>query len=128
MNMALCAVLAVTSAFFALYLKSVRSDYALLVTLASVIFILASIMPRVVMLTEDIVSFADKSSISFSYVGPVLKIIGIAYITEIASDICSDAGEKAMASHVEAFGKVTAAVIAMPIIEDVFSLILNLLE
>lgn len=128
MNIALAAAAAVTAAFMALYLKAVKSEYALLVTLATVVFLLAAIMPRIILLAEDITNFADKSSISFTYMTPVLKIIGIAYVTEIASDICSDAGEKAMAAHVETFGKVTAAVIALPIVKDVFSMIFGMLD
>ncbi len=128
MNMALYAGLAIAAAFLALCLKQVKPEFALLVSLAAVIFIMAAILPRAVLMAADIEKFAQEGGISANYVLPVMKIIGIAYITEIASDICADAGEKALSSHVETAGKIAAAVISLPIAEEVFGLILGLLS
>ena len=36
----------------------------------------------------------------------ILKVLGISYITEFASAICQDAGEKSIAGKIELAGKV----------------------
>jgi len=128
LSAASAAALSIVAAFMALYLKSAKSEYALLVTLAAVVFMLVSLMPMAVGLVSDIMSFAERTSIEIKYTEPILKIIAIAYITEIASDICADSGEKALAAHAETFGKIASAVIALPLAEEVFSLILGLLD
>lgn len=121
-----CAA-AIVAAFASLYLKSVRAEYAALVGLAAVIFIMAGVVPGIVAVISDVTRFASASGVSEKYITPIFKIIGIAYISEIASDVCSDAGEKAIASHVELCGKVAISIIALPMVKDVFSLILGLL-
>lgn len=128
MNIALYCAAALAAAFAALYIKQVRPDYALAVTLAAVLLIFSGIIPRICLFVEDMRSFADAGGVSEGYLLPIVKIIGIAYLTQIASDICADAGEKALSTHVETAGKISVAIIALPTIEDVFSLILGLLE
>jgi stage III sporulation protein AD len=128
MNISMYAAIAIVASFAALYIRQVRADYALAVTLAAVIIILSGIVPRVVLLAEDMRGFADSMGVSEKYIMPVLKIIGISYLTQIASDICADAGEKSLSSHVETAGKIASAIISLPIVKDVFTLILSLLE
>lgn len=120
--------LAIVVAFSALYIKQIRPDFAICITLAGVALLLWGIIPRVNLLINDIKSFWAIKGINNEYISSVLKIIGITYLSEFSADICTDAGEKALAKHIETIGKVTVAFIALPIVQDVFSLILNLLE
>ena len=46
-------------------------------------------------------SISDKTFINKQFLGILLKITGIAIITEFAVSICADAGEKAIASKIE---------------------------
>lgn len=120
--------LAIAATFAAVYLKQIRPDFALCITLAAVALLLSGAIPRIGVLVSDIRTFSSLGGIPDGYITSILKIIGITYIAEFSADICMDAGEKAIASHVETIGKITVAFIALPIIEDVFSLIINLLE
>lgn len=119
---------AITIVFLSMYVKQVRSDMALCITLAGAIFLLWGIFPRVNLLVSDIRSFTALRGMDGDYITAILKIIGISYLCEFAADICLDAGEGSVARHVETIGKVTVAFIALPIVEDVFSLILDLLR
>lgn len=115
-------------AFLALFVKEVRPDFGLCVTLAGVLFLFYGIFPRISLLIGDIRSFSETSGFRDDYIAAVLKIIGITYLCEFASDICADAGEVSLSKQVETLGKITVAYIALPIVEDVFSLILDLLR
>lgn len=55
--------------------------------------------------------------------GPMLKTIGIGLITQIASNICSDGGESAVARMIELCGAVLALCVAIPLMESVLELI-----
>lgn len=128
MNITVYFSIAVIAAFLALYVKQLRPDFALCITLAAVAFLLWGTVPRIAVLVGDIRRIAAVDGVSLDYIEPVLKIIGISYLAEIASDICRDSGENALSVHVETVGKVAVAFIALPIVEDVFGMIIGLLE
>ncbi len=119
---------AIITAIAALYVKQIRPDFALCITLAGALIIMWGVVPRINLLISDIKTFSNTSSISGEYILSVIKIIGITYLAEFSADICIDAGERTLAKHVETIGKLTVAFIALPIVEDVFSLIISLLE
>ncbi|MDF2501614.1 MAG: stage sporulation protein, partial [Anaerosporomusa subterranea] len=70
---------------------------------------------------------ADKANISQMYLNTILKIIGIAYITEFGSQVCRDAGEGAVAGKIEFAGKILIMVMAIPIIALVLDTITRLI-
>ena len=119
---------AIIIAFLSMYVKQVRADMALCITLAGAIFLLWGIFPRINLLVSDIRSFSALRAMNADYITAILKIIGITYLCEFASDICNDTGEVSLARHVETIGKIMVVFIALPIVEDVFSLILDLLR
>ncbi len=95
------------------------------ITLATVIFLLVLAKIEVVLnLFRDL---ADKASISQMYLNTILKIIGIAYITEFGAQVCRDAGEGAVAGKIEFAGKVLVMVMAIPIIALVLETIVRLI-
>ncbi len=119
---------AIIIAFLALYVKQIRPDFALCIALSGVVFLLWGVFPKLNLLISDIRSFSALRGIEGDYVSAIFKIIGITYLCEFASDICTEAGEVSLSKHVETIGKITVAFIALPIVEDVFSLILDLLR
>ncbi|MDT8901061.1 stage III sporulation protein AD [Anaeroselena agilis] len=95
------------------------------ITLATVIFLLVLAKIEVVLnLFRDL---ADKASVSQMYLNTILKIIGIAYITEFGAQVCRDAGEGAVAGKIEFAGKVLVMVLAVPIIALVLETIVRLI-
>ncbi|MEW6725315.1 MAG: stage III sporulation protein AD [Bacillota bacterium] len=70
---------------------------------------------------------AARAGVSQVYVATVLKVIGIAYLTEFGAQICRDAGEGALGSKVELAGKVLILVLAIPIVLAVLDTILKIL-
>ena len=127
-NVAIYFGCAIIISFLSLYIKQIRTDFALCLSLAGGLFLLFAAVPRLVLLIEDIRAFSATETISEEYITAILKIIGISYLCEFSADICSESGEKAIAKHVETLGKITVAFIALPIVENVFSLILDLLR
>ncbi len=51
------------------------------------------------------------------YVKTVVKLAAIGTVTSIASDICSDMGENAVASRIELVGKGAASMAVVPVLE-----------
>ncbi|QJW47785.1 stage III sporulation protein AD [bacterium BFN5] len=110
-----------------LIIKRERPELAvqLSLTLATIIFLLVLSKVNVVLnLFRDL---AEKANISQMYLNTILKIIGIAYITEFGAQVCRDAGEGAVASKIEFAGKVLVMVMAIPIIALVLDTIVRLI-
>ncbi len=128
MNITAYFFAAIATAVCAMYIKQIRADYALCVSLAGVLLILTGIIPRVGYIVTNIQQIASAGSFPGEYIMPVMKIIGISYVAQLAADICKDAGETAISSHVETMGKIAIAFIALPVITEVFELIMGLVE
>lgn len=49
------------------------------------------------------------------YLGILLKVTGIAYLSELGASLCRDAGYQSVAAQVELFGKVTILAAGLPV-------------
>ena len=110
-----------------LIIKSQKPELAvqLSLTLAALIFLMVLAKISVVLtLFRDL---ADKASLSPVYLNTILKVIGIAYVTEFGAQICRDAGEGAVAGKIEFAGKVLVMVMAVPVLALVLDTIVKLI-
>ncbi len=70
------------------------------------------------MIIQMIERIAINANVNSVYVETILKIIGIAYIVEFASQITKDAGQGSIASKIEMAGKIVILAMAVPILND----------
>ena len=61
------------------------------------------------------------------YVQILFKALGICLITQIACDACRDLGETAVASKVEAAGKISVLLISLPLFEQILAVVGSLI-
>ena len=62
----------------------------------------------------DAREFAAEYGIEAEYVGLCIKIIGIAYVAQLGVQVCTDAGETAVAGKVELCGRVLILAVSLP--------------
>ena len=65
--------------------------------------------------------------INKSFLSILLKITGIAFLTEFAVSICKDSGESAIASKIDSGGKIIIISISIPIITALLELVISIL-
>ena len=70
---------------------------------------------------------AINANVDSVYVETILKIIGIAYIVEFASQITKDAGQGSIAAKIEMAGKITIIAMAIPILTVLIEMILKMI-
>lgn len=104
-------------------IKPQRPEIALQVTLVAGVAIFILAITQLSLVIEIISSFANKAGIQPEFLKTIIKITGIAYLTEFASSICRDSGESAIAYKIEFAGKIIVIALAVPI----FAALLNLL-
>ena len=108
-------------------LKQYRPEYAIYVSIIAGVLILVLAMEKITGIVNLLQSISDKTYINKQFLGILLKITGIAIITEFAVSICSDAGEKAIASKIEIGSKVIIIAMSIPIISNLLELIIEIL-
>ena len=72
-------------------------------------------------------SVASKASINTKFIALLIKITGIAFLSEFAVSICKDSGESAIASKIELGSKIIIISMSVPIITSLLELILKIL-
>jgi len=70
---------------------------------------------------------ASRAQLNLHYVNTLLRIIGIAYLSEFGAQICRDADASGLAAKVEMAGKITILLLSIPIVVAVVELMLKLL-
>lgn len=111
----------------ALILRQERPELALQLSLALVVIIFLVILDKIGAVLALFQELAARANVSMTYLNTLLKIIGIAYITEFGSQVCKDAGEGAIAGKIELAGKVMVMVMAAPIIALVLDTMMKLI-
>ena len=116
-----------TSLVIIIILKQYKPEYALYVSIIAGILILFFAMEKITGIVNLLQSISDKTYINKTFLSILLKITGIAFITEFAVSVCSDAGEKAIASKIEIGSKVIIVTMSIPIITSLLELIIEIL-
>jgi stage III sporulation protein AD len=110
-----------------LVIRQQRPELAVQLSLALSVVIFLMVVGKISLVLDLFRELADRANINQLYLNTVLKIIGIAYISEFGAQVCRDAGEGAIASKIEFAGKILIMVLAIPIIAVVLDTVVKLL-
>ena len=108
-------------------LKQYKPEFAIYVSMIAGVLILVLAIQKLTGIINLLQSLANKTYINKSFLSILLKITGIAFITEFAVSICSDAGEKAIASKIEIGSKLIIIAMSIPIITSLLELVIEIL-
>jgi len=116
-----------TALIIIIILKQYKPEFAVYTSIIAGIFILLlsiSQISGVINLLKDI---SSKANINSQFLGIILKITGIAILTEFAVSICQDSGESAIANKIDIGGKIMIITLSLPIISSLLETILKVL-
>ncbi|NLD60119.1 MAG: hypothetical protein GX647_10745 [Clostridiales bacterium] len=115
-------LLLVAAALASATMRSQRPELAAGVALAAGAAVFVMLVPGLKDAAESVAGFANAAGMDG---GPalILRAAGVSLIAEFASQICEDAGEKALAGRIELAVRVTLFAMAAPLIADLFSLV-----
>ncbi|MBU2700932.1 stage III sporulation protein AD [Sporomusaceae bacterium BoRhaA] len=110
-----------------LIIKSQKPELAVQLSLTLAVVIFLFVLTKISLVITLFQDLADKANVSPLYFNTILKVIGIAYVTEFGAQICRDAGEGAVAGKIEFAGKVLIVVMAVPVLALVLDTIVKLI-
>lgn len=114
------ASIAVCGALLAMFLKNAQSQMCIMISLAVSVIIIFYIAAKMSGIISQITYLKKFITVGGEYIELLVKIIGITYVTQFASDICRDNGYSAIAGQIEVFCKITVAAISMPVVVALF--------
>ena len=107
--------------------KTYKPEFTVEVTLCAGMILLYFIIDSLKYGCGFIANIYEDLSYGKEYFPIILKVLGIAYITEFAAAICQDAGEKSIASKVELAGKIAIFFAAIPVFTSLLDLLNSLI-
>ena len=107
-------------------LKKENPQIAMLTAAATGILIFLMLCSPLGELISLLRETAEQAGVGEGYFGIVLKVIGIAYLTQFGAQLCADAGESAIAAKIELAGKVLMMAAAAPVLTGLLETVIGL--
>lgn len=119
--------LCIVTTILVVLLREDRPEIALQMSIIVGAIIFLRMIDQILAVIEYLRELSLRANINNLYIGPVFKIIGIAYIAEFGSQICKDAGSHAIASKIEFGAKILILVLSLPLLMAVMDMVIRIL-
>ena len=108
-------------------LKQYKPEFAIYVSIVAGMIIFFLVIDKVKAIINLLTNLSNKSGINAEYLKILLKITGIAILTEFAVSVCKDCSETAIASKIDFGGKVIVISMSIPIISALLEVVLKIM-
>lgn len=108
-------------------LKQYRPEFAVYISIISGIIIFGMIIDKLAGVISIFQNLSNRAGTSSEFIGILLKITGIAIITEFAVNICRDCNENSIASKIDFGGKILIISTSIPIISALLETLIGIL-
>ncbi|MBQ3100844.1 MAG: hypothetical protein IJC50_07640 [Clostridia bacterium] len=121
MNILSVSIFALTACFIGIILKNFSHPIAPFIGTVAIIGILILCIGSLTPLLEFIKTINEIEGFSELYI-IMLKALGIALLSETASDICKDCNESSLASKVETAAKISMLILSLPLLNSILEI------
>ena len=110
------AFLGIAGILMALQLKALKPDYSVYLCLGVSLLIFSFVAEKLSVIMDGLEAVQNCLPLKAGYLQILMKIVGITYIAEFASDLCKDAGYQTVAGQVQIFGKLSVLAVSIPVL------------
>ena len=121
-------IISIAAALIAINFKGIKSEYGILVSIGASLLIFFYGISKLSVVVNSIKFIADTINIEGTYITLIFKIIGITYISEIASDISRDCGYATLGNQIQIFGKITILGFCMPVLTAIVKSMIEMIN
>lgn len=107
--------------------KQYRPEFVIYVSIIAGAIILMLIMDKVSLIINLLTALSNKTVVNNEFLTLLIKITGIAFLTEFSVSLCKDSGETAIANKIDIGGKVIIISMSIPIIASLLETIIKIL-
>jgi len=108
-------------------IKQYKPEFALYISIAAGLIIFFLVLDKLSGIIDLLVNLSNKANINKDFIVILLKITGIAILSEFAISVCKDSGEAAIASKIDFGAKIIMVAISIPIIASLLEMILKIM-
>lgn len=120
--------IAIISVFLCVIVRQYRAEYSLFIALGAGVIIWSMLSDTFSSAVESMTLMLSGTGVDSDYISIVFKALGICILTQIASDLCRDCGESALATKTELAGKIAILAVAMPMITSLAQISIELIN
>lgn len=128
MDIAKIAAIALSGTLLAVILRQKSPALAALVALAATAVMAGMLLDSFRVIFDGFSALIESGGIDPEYYKSIIKVIGVAYFTEITAGLCRDAGESAIAAKLEIAGRLGVMALTVPIVARLMTVIINALS
>lgn len=112
----------------ALTVRKQRPEFAVMIALITSALILGSVAESVGGIIEELRRVTEECGVDIKYFEIIIKVVGVAYLAQFAAEILRDSGENAVASKVEAAGKICILTLVLPVMTSFLELCIKVVN
>lgn len=120
--------IAFITAVSTIVLRSTKPELAFVVTVTGIIVCLIFIFDALQNSIQVLEYIGELTGVDNGLIRALLKIVGIAYVTEFSAGVLTDFGSASVADKVLLGGKLTILVMSFPIVEGLLVLLKGFLQ
>jgi len=121
-------ILCIVSLFIVSILRRTQKEIAIVITVILGVLVFVLLVDKLAYIVEKITEMGTKISYANAYIKILLKMTGIALISEYTASVCKDSGEEAIAKKLEFAGKIVILFLSLPLILGLLDVILKFLK
>lgn len=115
------------SVILVIIIKQYKPEFAVYISLMAGAAIILLVVSKLTGIVSLLTALSDKAGVNKEFLSILLKITGIAILTEFAVSICKDLGESSIANKVDLGGKIIIISISIPIISSLLENVIEIL-
>lgn len=117
------AWIAIAGMVLSVLVGGMRREISMWITIVTGIIILFLGLLKFDIIVKLLASLTDSIGLDESYIRILLKMFGIAYLSEFTASICRDAGQNTIAGQVDFFGKMSMVLVSIPVLQSLLETI-----
>lgn len=121
------ALIGIAGAVLTMITKQFKPEYSTLVLFAVCLFLVGYLTAGLREVLNFVQLLQKKIPISSTYIKVLFKLLAIAYVCQIASDLCEDLGYRSISFQIETIGKVSILLLSIPIIQSLLETVEQLI-
>ena len=111
------AVLGLVTIFLTMIAGSVKREYGIAVMIGAALLLGVYSISSIERMVTRIREFESTIGMEKEYLDILLRMLGIAYLTQFVVSLCRDAGNCAVAGQIGIVGKISMMLVSFPILE-----------
>ena len=121
------SAVAVVALLCAVTIRRGAAEISMVLMLAAGVWMLMMVLDDLAAVIQTMENLAEVAQLDDALIAPVLKTVVITMVTKVTCDLCRSAGEGGIASFVELAGTILALAVALPLVEGVVAMMMEIL-